>query len=142
MAHGEQTRPTPQATPVRGEGLNGRLDSWKEIASYLNRSERTVRRWEEREGMPVHRQLHDKRGSVYAYPDELREWWESRQLHDATEAEPPDLQVHDSEPDLAGNGTASLDHPVISPRGPDGVPEADSASTIGEPGPGPASHPP
>lgn len=30
-----------------------RLDSWKEIAVYLNRSERTVRRWEEHEGLPI-----------------------------------------------------------------------------------------
>src|SRR5258707_12986877 len=52
-----------------------RLDSWKEIAAYLNRSERTVRRWEEREGLPVHRLVHDKRGSVYAYKRELDEWW-------------------------------------------------------------------
>src|SRR6476659_4357300 len=38
-----------------------RLESWKEIASYLMRSERTVRRWEETEELPVHRQLHEKR---------------------------------------------------------------------------------
>ena len=39
-----------------------RLDSWKEIAAYLNRDVTTVQRWEKREGMPVHRQLHDKTG--------------------------------------------------------------------------------
>ena len=39
-----------------------RLDSWKEIAAYLNRSERTVRRWEASEELPVHRLQHDKRG--------------------------------------------------------------------------------
>lgn len=65
-----------------------RLESWKEIAVFLNRSERTVRRWEEREGLPVHRLAHDKRGSVYAYTWELERWRESRrQLLDA---EPPD----------------------------------------------------
>ena len=32
-----------------------RLDSWKEIAAYLNRGVRTVRRWEREEGLPVHR---------------------------------------------------------------------------------------
>ena len=41
-----------------------RLDSWKEIAAYLNRDVTTVQRWEKREGMPVHRHVHDKRGSV------------------------------------------------------------------------------
>ena len=37
-----------------------------------------MRRWEEKEGLPVHRQQHDKRGSVYAYRWELDEWRESR----------------------------------------------------------------
>src|SRR5258705_1800765 len=55
-----------------------RLESWKEVASYLNRSVRTVRRWEEKESLPVHRQQHDKRGSVYAYRWALNEWRESR----------------------------------------------------------------
>jgi hypothetical protein len=55
-----------------------RLDSWKEIASYLKRDESTVQRWEKREGMPVHRHLHDKRGSVYAFTAELDGWWQGR----------------------------------------------------------------
>jgi len=37
-----------------------------------------VRRWEEKESLPVHRQQHDKRGSVYAYRWELDVWRESR----------------------------------------------------------------
>jgi Tol biopolymer transport system component len=57
-----------------------RLDSWKDIASYLKRDVSTVQRWEKREGMPVHRHLHDKLGSVYAYPAELDAWWQSRQM--------------------------------------------------------------
>ena len=32
-----------------------RLDSWKEIAAYLNRDVTTVQRWEKREAMPIHR---------------------------------------------------------------------------------------
>lgn len=63
-----------------------RLDSWKEIAAYLNRDVTTVQRWEKREGMPVHRHLHDKRGSVYALTEELDEWVQSRRLR----AEEPD----------------------------------------------------
>ena len=58
-----------------------RLDSWKEIANYVKRDITTVQRWEKREGMPVHRHLHDKRGSVYAYSSELDAWFESRRLH-------------------------------------------------------------
>jgi TolB-like protein/Tfp pilus assembly protein PilF len=52
----------------------GRLDSWKEIAAYLKRDERTVRRWEE-EGLPVQRHLHKKQASVYAYKAEVDTWW-------------------------------------------------------------------
>jgi Tol biopolymer transport system component len=62
-----------------------RLDSWKEIAAYLNRDITTVQRWEKREGMPVHRYLHDKRGSVYASPAELDAWAQSRNLPEAQE---------------------------------------------------------
>lgn len=57
---------------------DGRLDSWKEIAAYLGRNERTVRRWEQSEGLPVHRLMHDKKGSVYAYRAELDAWRISR----------------------------------------------------------------
>ena len=52
----------------------GRLDSWKKIAVYLKRDITTVQRWEKREGMPVHRHLHGKMGSVYAFQSELDAW--------------------------------------------------------------------
>jgi Tol biopolymer transport system component len=55
-----------------------RLDSWKEIAAFLNRDVTTVQRWEKREGMPVHRHLHDRMGSVYASRAELDAWTQSR----------------------------------------------------------------
>ena len=71
-----------------------RLESWKTIAAYLNRSERTVRRWEEHEGLPVHRLIHDKRGSVYAYKWELDEWWKSR----GDMLKPEEPQPVDAEP--------------------------------------------
>jgi Tol biopolymer transport system component len=57
-----------------------RLDSWKKIASYLKRDVSTVQRWERREAMPVHRHLHDKQGSVFAFRSELDAWWESRRM--------------------------------------------------------------
>ncbi len=56
------------------------LDSWKEIASYVKRDVSTVQRWEKREGMPIHRHVHDKRGSVYALGSELDAWLQSRKL--------------------------------------------------------------
>ncbi|MBS1872763.1 MAG: tetratricopeptide repeat protein [Acidobacteria bacterium] len=55
-----------------------RLDSWKEIAAYLNRGVRTVVRWETDEGLPVHRLHHDERASVFAYKSELAAWRDSR----------------------------------------------------------------
>ncbi|MGC1156921.1 MAG: tetratricopeptide repeat protein [Acidobacteriaceae bacterium] len=64
-----------------------RLDSWKEIAAYLNRDVTTVQRWEKREGMPVHRHQHDKRGSVYALAGELNAWAKNRSLQ-AGETDP------------------------------------------------------
>src|SRR5215471_6242644 len=78
------TRPNLDAVPP-----NNRLDSWKEIAAYLGRSERTVRRWEEREATPVNRLADEKRGSVYAYRSELDSWRASRkQLLEADAPEP------------------------------------------------------
>jgi TolB-like protein/tetratricopeptide (TPR) repeat protein len=55
-----------------------RLEAWKEIASYLGRDVTTVRRWEKREGLPVHRLHHSKLGSVYAFTKELDAWRNER----------------------------------------------------------------
>ena len=55
-----------------------RLDSWKEIAAYLNRSVRTLHRWEKDEGLPVHRHQHKELGSVFAYKGELDAWVNAR----------------------------------------------------------------
>lgn len=50
------------------------LFSWKEIAVFLDRAERTVKRWERERGLPVHRVPGGERGGVFAYPEELRAW--------------------------------------------------------------------
>ena len=63
------------------------LDSWKDIAAYLKRDISTVQRWERREDMPVHRHVHDVRGSVYAFRSELDDWLESRRLRLEQEAD-------------------------------------------------------
>src|SRR5215469_1883989 len=57
-------RNTPQKT----------LESWKQIAAYLDRSERTVRRWEATEGLPVHRREHEKQDTVFAFKHEIEAW--------------------------------------------------------------------
>jgi Mlc titration factor MtfA (ptsG expression regulator) len=55
-----------------------RLDAWKEIASYFGREVRTVQRWEKREGLPVHRQIHVKAGTVWAFKREIDAWFKNR----------------------------------------------------------------
>jgi Tol biopolymer transport system component len=65
-----------------------RLESWKQIAAYLNRSERTVRRWHELEGLPVHKHQHRQRGSVWAYRTELDQWLAARVIRPEAEPEP------------------------------------------------------
>lgn len=75
----------PDATP----GAHGRrLDSWKEIAAYLDRDVRTVQRWERTDELPVRRLQHSKLASVYAYAGELDDWRARREPADAT-ADPP-----------------------------------------------------
>jgi Tol biopolymer transport system component len=71
--------PAATVDPPSGD----RLDSWKEIATYLRRDVKTVQRWEKREGMPVHRHVHDRMGSVYAFRNELDAWAEQRRLPQA-----------------------------------------------------------
>src|SRR5271169_6845248 len=95
---------------VMGEPLPGtppslstpedRLDSWKEIATYLNRDVTTVQRWERREEMPVHRHQHDKMGSVYASRAELDAWVKSRKLRPAQD-NGNDLHALNSQPPVA-----------------------------------------
>ena len=67
--------------------IEDRLDSWKQIALYLRRDVTTVQRWEKREGMPVHRHLHDSVGSVYASRAELDAWTRSRNPRAGQESE-------------------------------------------------------
>ena len=93
-ATGERNGRTIRWYPTIRKTVEDRLDSWKEIAAYLKRDVTTVQRWEKREGMPVHRHLHDRMGSVYASRAELDAWTRSRNLRGAKEngndALPPD----------------------------------------------------
>ena len=51
---------TQEPSPAASSGPADRLDSWKEVAAYLKRDVTTAQRWERREGLPIHRQLHEK----------------------------------------------------------------------------------
>jgi TolB-like protein/Tfp pilus assembly protein PilF len=78
------------------------LDSWKAIAAYLNRDLRTVQRWEEREAMPVHRHLHGKLGSVFAYRSEIDAWKTGREKQAKEVSEtPPDPSAASHQPVVA-----------------------------------------
>jgi Tfp pilus assembly protein PilF len=55
-------------------GARTRLESWKEIAAHLRRSERTVMRWERERGLPVHRVPGLDKSRVYAEIAELEAW--------------------------------------------------------------------
>ena len=66
--------------PVRPSwsDVDDRLDSWKEIATYLQRTVATVKRWEKKEGLPAHRHVHNKQATVYASRSEIDTWLENR----------------------------------------------------------------
>ncbi|HKT33609.1 MAG TPA: tetratricopeptide repeat protein [Nitrospira sp.] len=72
-----QLNPDDSPAPQNG---SDRLESWKEIAAHLNRTLRTVQRWEKSEGLPVHRHQHDERASVYAFKSEIDGWWKTRRV--------------------------------------------------------------
>jgi hypothetical protein len=84
-------RNTPQKT----------LESWKQIAAYLDRSERTVRRWEANEGLPVHRREHEKQDTVFAFRHELEAW--SRLRTKCPGSDFPDQPLDLVEPKSASN---------------------------------------
>ena len=92
------------SSPERPRGE--RLDSWKEIAAYLKRDVATVRRWERREALPIHRHLHEKLASVSAYTSELEAWAEGRRQ--------PSDQVSPGSADRAQRCNPS--HALAAPR--------------------------
>ncbi|MGQ0639841.1 MAG: hypothetical protein ACT4P6_03575 [Gemmatimonadaceae bacterium] len=86
---------------VTGRGAadrDKRLESWKEIAAYLGRGVTTVQRWEQLEGLPVHRLPHAKKGSVFALRSELDAWRGARAQLGPVSADATDaLQADQSE---------------------------------------------
>jgi len=62
----------------RAGGAGRRLVGWKELARYLGTSPRTVQRWEQEKGLPVHRVPGSNGHSVFADSGELDRWLESK----------------------------------------------------------------
>ena len=50
------------------------LQSWKEISKFVGRTERTIQRWEQEFGFPVHRPSGKSRSAVMALTQEIQEW--------------------------------------------------------------------
>jgi TolB-like protein len=80
-----------------------RLDSWKEIAAFFGRAERTVKRWEAERGLPVHRVPGSGRGSVFAYAEELADWLEGRSSLELDADDSGEGQIQSSKTEIAGN---------------------------------------
>src|ERR1035441_1497786 len=66
--------------------LGTRLDCWKEIAAYLGKVERTVKRWDVDRGLPIHRVPGGGRASIYAHTSELDKWLKSTKLRESEAA--------------------------------------------------------
>lgn len=66
----------PNLTKVRNPRTI--LQSWKEIASELDRGVRTVQRWEQSLGLPIHRLGKGARCPVFAFQDELHLWFRNK----------------------------------------------------------------
>jgi hypothetical protein len=62
------------------------LTSWKEIASYLGKSIRTVQRWERELGLPVRRPNRHLSGIVIVDQQELDAWLAAMPLQPKSEA--------------------------------------------------------
>ena len=80
------------SSDIENSGPAKTLVSWKEIAVFLNRAERTVKRWERERGLPVHRVPGGERGGVFAYSNELADWLKGKaeelEAEDRTSGEP------------------------------------------------------
>jgi tetratricopeptide (TPR) repeat protein len=63
----------PQSTQSVENPATERLESWKEIATYLKCGERTAKRWEKTRNLPV-RRLPGGRGQVFAFRSDMVAW--------------------------------------------------------------------
>jgi hypothetical protein len=99
----------PERTTPHRNTPQRNLESWKQIAAFLERSERTVRRWEASEGLPVHRREHEKQDTVFAYKHEIEAWNRLRTKRPAVDNEAEPL----SPPPTAANAYLT-EHDAIS----------------------------
>jgi tetratricopeptide (TPR) repeat protein len=100
------------------QASNRRLDSWKEIAAFFGRDERTVKRWEKERALPVHRVPGGVRSGVFAYTDELSQWLKDPAAAEREFPDAPDVGADGREASSAGvleDGDQSISKPVPVP---------------------------
>jgi len=92
-----------------------RIDSWKEIAAFFGRDERTVKRWEKERSLPVRRIPGGSRGSVFAFARELTDWLEASEagqqvgsLRSETLPAPEPSAGNHTEPEPTGAASVGL----------------------------------
>jgi len=110
---------------------NQRLDSWKEIASFFRRDERTVKHWEKERGLPVHRLQDSATGRVYAYSDELLRWMKSPVSVEPAEADPDSSAVEVPQAAALTQVASAGDGPNLRRRASDNVRPARSRWLFG-----------
>jgi hypothetical protein len=95
--------------------VGARLDGWKTIATYLDKAERTVKRWEADRGLPIHRVPGGGRAAIYAIAAELDAWLDS---NNAFEPGPLDNSEQTTEDRFSSNSDLVPDHlPRLIPPG-------------------------
>ena len=58
---------------------NERLDSWKEIANYVNVTTKTCQLWEKKLGLPIYRiDNNSKRSRVFTFKSKIDQWFMER----------------------------------------------------------------
>jgi tetratricopeptide (TPR) repeat protein len=101
-----------------------RLAGWNDIAAYLGKTDRTVKRWGRDRGLPIHRVPGTARTSVYAYTHEVDRWLESARVVDEEVAETSQEPAVPPQPSADGNARileqASLDRGLLK-QGPPGA---------------------
>jgi tetratricopeptide (TPR) repeat protein len=90
-----------------------RLDSWKEIAAYFDRDERTVKRWEKEKGLPVHRLPENTGARVFAFSDELTEWMAFPEAPPRRSTEEKQPEAFELTPDQSGRRLVRSRRPLI-----------------------------
>lgn len=85
------------------------LTGWKDIAAFLGTSVRTVQRFEQELGLPVHRTRAVRGAAVRAFPSELRRWLTERPGvgQEAVDPVPPGESVDDAAPERSIDDTAA-----------------------------------